>query len=69
MNEMIAYCLVAFAPPFLLRLLAAWLPRRLQWLRWLLLLYPAALLGLAALGLDRRRARVRRARRATSLRT
>jgi hypothetical protein len=51
MNEMIAYCLVAFAPPFLLRLLAAWLPRRLQWLRWLLLLYPAALLGLAALAL------------------
>ena len=25
--------------------------RRLQWLRWLLLLYPAALLGLAALAL------------------
>lgn len=58
MSELIVCCLIAFLPPLLLALAAAWLPRRLRWLprrlrwlRWLILLYPAALLVLAGLAL------------------
>lgn len=51
MSELVSYCLIAFVPPFLLRLPAAWLPRRWRWLHWLPLVYPAGLLALAGLAL------------------
>ena len=51
MHELIGYCLAAFLPSFVLRLAAAFLPVRLQWLRWLALTWPAGLLVLSALAL------------------
>ena len=51
MRELTSYCLIAFLPPFLLRLTAAFLPARLRWLRWLVLIWPAGLLTLAGLAL------------------
>lgn len=51
MGELLSYCLTAFLPPFLLRLLSAMLPARLRWLRWLVLIWPAGLLVLAGLAL------------------
>ena len=51
MNEAQFYCLISFLPPFLLRLATDWLPVRWRRLRWLLFLYPAALLILAAASL------------------
>lgn len=51
MREIILYGLIAFLPPLLLSLAAAWLPKRLTRLRWLILLWPAALLAWAALAL------------------
>lgn len=49
MREIILYGLIAFLPPLLLSLAAAWLPKRLTRLRWLILLWPTALLAWAAL--------------------
>ena len=47
MRETILYGLIAFLPPLLLSLAAAWLPKRLTRLRWLILLWPTALLAWA----------------------
>lgn len=49
MNEAPQYCLAAALPAFFLRLAAGWLPGHWKRLRFLVLLYPAALLVLAAL--------------------
>ena len=51
MNEMITYCLNAFLPPFLLTPAMSRLPRRLLWIRRLVLLWPGALLVLAGVAL------------------
>ncbi|QUO38480.1 hypothetical protein KFE19_02900 [Dysosmobacter sp. Marseille-Q4140] len=49
MDEILVYTLIAILPSFLLALASEWLPGRLGWLHWLILLWPAALLVLAAL--------------------
>lgn len=51
MDKALRYCLTAALPMFLLRLAAEWLPGRWKRLRFLLLLYPAALLVLVTLAL------------------